>query len=650
MFPLTRCVGNNFQGHPGCGRDFPRKAVPGLCGVCFEYGSHSQNQPQCKLCGCASSLRYRIRKSKCDDCRAFLAREKWAWNLDGGDQSLVLPNIGIEQESRKDGIKTEFNYLVYGHASTQLSALSVDPASRKLLSTSTMPPIELDFSSFTTEQLYDYLKPVTLSSHSQRARFVNWGLAFACNPLLVFEPTNDQQCIAIVYLARKEGVGVRAAGAGHSPSDMACTNDFMIRTLKLDSLLNVDLNNGRVTVQGGMTLSTLHKHLEQHDLALTSVGSISDQTIAGIITTATHGSGLSYPSMSSLVHSFTILLANGHVISCSRQEDEDLFLATLCGFGTTGFILNVTFQCEKRFRLREEAENVDFHDFVNHFEEIASSAQHVRCWWFAQRGVVRVSKCNRTDEPLKRAASWFRQVLLAHHVVQFTLFLGRIWPIWNAWSAIFASWLMKEKAVGVGESWRVFNVDCRYPQHTIEFALPISVVPQCLFALSKYIQEELGRSDGIRPHFPFEIRFSEEDDVWLSPAYQRRTCWIGIAQYKPYGLSIPFKTYFAHVSHILHAFGGRPHWAKEQPFRPTELGKMYPRWTDFNVVRRRVDPQGMWESLWVRRCLGSVVDGDESTRKVDFDFDRDKTLNDASRKRIDLGKSWEIYRIPGDLM
>lgn len=149
-----------------------------------------------------------------------------------------------------------------------------------------------------------------------------------------------------------------------------------------------------------MILSELHEHLEKHNLALTSVGSISDQSVAGIITTATHGSGLTYRSMSSLVHSFTILLASGRTVTCSKTkiEDEELFKATLCGFGTTGFILSVTFQCEKRFRLREVASNVDFGNFVERFEEIAASAQHVRCWWFAQRGVVRVSRCDRTNE------------------------------------------------------------------------------------------------------------------------------------------------------------------------------------------------------------------------------------------------------------
>src|SRR6201995_2585991 len=97
----------------------------------------------------------------------------------------------------------------------------------------------LDFPAFTTAELYAYLKPITLPPSSRRARFVNWGLAFACRPLAVFEPTCDAQCVAIVHLARREGVSVRASGAGHSPSDMACTDGFMIRTGRLSALLDV---------------------------------------------------------------------------------------------------------------------------------------------------------------------------------------------------------------------------------------------------------------------------------------------------------------------------------------------------------------------------------------------------------------------------
>lgn len=77
---------------------------------------------------------------------------------------------------------------------------------------------------------------------------------------------------------------------------------------------------------------------------------------------------------------------------------------------------------------------------------------------------------------------------------------------------------------------------------------------------------------------------------------------------------------------------------------------MYPRWDDFHTLRKRVDPYGMWESLWVRRCLGSVVDQSDNAGKVDYDNAEDEITDNVLDKRIDLGKSWEFYRVQGDLM
>ena len=54
--------------------------------------------------------------------------------------------------------------------------------------------------------------------------------------------------------------------------------------------------------------------------------------------------------------------------------------------------------------------------------------------------------------------------------------------------------------------------------------------------LRDWLQEEHSDPYGLRPHFPIEIRFSEADDIWLSPSSGQRTCWIGIIQYK----SVPY--------------------------------------------------------------------------------------------------------------
>ncbi|KAJ7236193.1 hypothetical protein C8J57DRAFT_138012 [Mycena rebaudengoi] len=76
-----------------------------------------------------------------------------------------------------------------------------------------------------------------------------------------------------------------------------------------------------------------------------NLGSISDQTLAGIIATSTHGSGVHFPIISAHVRALTLLTA-------ANECRPDLFGATICGLGLTGFILTITLEVEDRFRLR----------------------------------------------------------------------------------------------------------------------------------------------------------------------------------------------------------------------------------------------------------------------------------------------------------
>ena len=96
-------------------------------------------------------------------------------------------------------------------------------------------------SSLSTQSLHDTLQEVTVPSSSPRATFTNWANTYVCDPLVVFEPRTTDQCALIFELARREGKTVRAVGVGHSPSDLACTDEYMLRTTKLDKILEVSL-------------------------------------------------------------------------------------------------------------------------------------------------------------------------------------------------------------------------------------------------------------------------------------------------------------------------------------------------------------------------------------------------------------------------
>ncbi len=377
---------------------------------------------------------------------------------------------------------------------------------------------------------------------------------------MVFEPQTEEQCEYILELARREGQTVRAAGVGHSPSDLACTSGYMLRTEKLDKIIEVSLRSSVIVfvcfyyfrsrhpspihrrspdnpflnpvphfdhfmasgttfsssidlstfptiklsqltdiwhsplansqvnteknyavVQAGITLNALHAGLAAHNLAMINVGSISDQTLAGIVTTATHGTGMNYKVISTHVLSLVLLLADGSRIQCSRQERADLFAASLCGLGSTGLILQIKLEVGPAFRLKEVQESIPFVEVLDHLDTIANASEHVRMWWFPQADVIRVSSADRTQEvihslmpqswlqlisdyypqPKNPAGTWMWHSFLGFHIIQFLFYLGRFFPSLNPSISRWSAWLDQNKTVTVDDSWRVFNLDCK---------------------------------------------------------------------------------------------------------------------------------------------------------------------------------------------
>lgn len=346
-----------------------------------------------------------------------------------------------------------------------------------------------------------------------------------------------------------------------------------------------------VVAQAGITLNALHAALGQHGLAMKNIGSISDQTLGGVVTTATHGSGIDYPVISMDVLALVLLLADGSRVRCSREENADLFLASICGLGSTGLILEVTLDVSPAFRLKEVQESHPFDEVVRDLDAIAHAAEHVRLWWFPHAGVVRVSSSNRTHEvcsavlcsvsraharawaynlvihqPRKPVYTWLWHSLIGYHLIQFLFFLARYVTSLNVWVGRFGAWLVSVRTVAVDDSHLIFNVDCKvrllersprprvvqlsicavtdnvyllprlfvqqYPQYTTEWAIPYERTQTCLAELRAWLDEELASPSGVRPHFPVEIRFSSADDIWLSPSNGQQTCWIGLIQYK----------------------------------------------------------------------------------------------------------------------
>lgn len=236
-----------------------------------------------------------------------------------------------------------------------------------------------------------------------------------------------------------------------------------------------------------MTLDDLHLHLRAHGLAMSNMGSISDQTIAGVTTVATHGTGIRFQVVPGQVISMTLLLADGSKVTCSRTERKDLFLASLCGFGSTGFVLNTKLKVEREFFLEEVQETTTFSDALLNLEDKVKAAEHLRLWWFPTEDKIvydafkRVYSVGResvlqlfrsfTEKLLKPPNSGVHgpnkvtelKGLFSDHAIQLLLFFGLYFSRLVAWAGALAirSWFPLGRSVKTDLSYRIFNLDCK---------------------------------------------------------------------------------------------------------------------------------------------------------------------------------------------
>ncbi|KAJ2717605.1 D-arabinono-1,4-lactone oxidase [Coemansia sp. Benny D115] len=200
--------------------------------------------------------------------------------------------------------------------------------------------------------------------------------------------------------------------------------------------------------------------------------------------------------------------------------------------------------------------------------------------------------------------SLWRDRLYGFHYYQLQLFKARFTPddIPRLAAEHFES-RFNRRIEWVDSSHTVFNFDCLFPQYVNEWAVPWLNAPEALRQLRVWINAEGRKPGGVRVHFPVEVRFVRDTDVWLSPAFGQAVCYIGIIMYRPYHKSVPYKKYWQAYEDIMRTLGGRPHWAKAHRMFYYDLDRIYPRFGDFVRLREQLDPKGVFVNDYIRRHI-----------------------------------------------
>ncbi|HWX75144.1 MAG TPA: FAD-binding protein, partial [Solirubrobacteraceae bacterium] len=207
--------------------------------------------------------------------------------------------------------------------------------------------------------------------HAGASVWRNWAGDQSSAPQAWERPASLAELSACVQRAAGAGLPVRVLGSGHSFSDIARGEGVVVSLERMRAVLDVDRSSCLVRVQGGITVGELGRALDAHGLALENVGDIDVQTIAGAISTATHGTGAHLRNLSAQVHELTLVLADGSTLSCSQQADAEVWRAARVGLGSLGAIAEVTLRCVPAFTLHGVDAPAPLEQVLEDFDELA---------------------------------------------------------------------------------------------------------------------------------------------------------------------------------------------------------------------------------------------------------------------------------------
>ncbi|XP_038627035.1 L-gulonolactone oxidase-like [Tachyglossus aculeatus] len=431
-------------------------------------------------------------------------------------------------------------------------------------------------------------------------QFQNWARTYGCCPELFFQPTSAEEIREILELARQRNKKVKVVGGGHSPSDIACTDGFMIQMGKMNRVLKVDKEKRQVTVEAGILLSDLNTELDKHGLALSNLGAVSEVAAAGVIGTGTHNTGIQHGILATQVVSLTLLTATGETLECSESSHAELFQAVRVHLGCLGVVLTLTLQCVLTFHLREISFPSTLQDVLDNLESHLQQSEYFRFLWFPHSENVSVIYQDRTDRPASSSSSWFWDYGVGYYLLECLLWFSTFLPFLVPWiNRFFFRLLFAHRAEHTDLSHRVFNYECRFKQHVQDWAIPIGKTKEALLELKAALE----RDPKVVAHYPVEVRFARGDPILLSPCFQRDSCYMNIIMYRPYGKDVPRLHYWLAYERIMKKVGGRPHWAKAHTCTRADFEIMYPAFRQFCSIREKLDPTGMFLNSYLEKVF-----------------------------------------------
>lgn len=423
----------------------------------------------------------------------------------------------------------------------------------------------------------------------------NWSQNQYWQPKVFLQPSSSDEIQDIVKKSVKNQQKIRVYGSKHSFTALNNTDDICLNLDNYKGLISVDPTTNYVTVKSGTKLFNLTQILAENDLALENMGDIDKQSIAGAISTGTHGTGIDLGNISTQIFAIKFINGLGDEVYCSETENKPLFKCLQLSLGVFGVITEITLKCVKNYKLKLEKKGEYLDRILNNLQQLNTTHRNFEFYWLPYTNKVQTKYGNISTKKANKDnfINYFNDVILENYTFKMLCNIAKVFPTLNVGISKFSS-IFLSNSIKIKENKDVYATPRLVKFNEMEYNVPLEAYKDCFNDIKKLVN-----SKKFAIHFPIENRFVQKDNIYLSPAYKRNSAYIACHVYK----GKDFINYFKALEEIFTAYNGRPHWGKMHYKKSDYFSKEYEMFTHFNSLRLQQDPHSVFLTPYFKSIL-----------------------------------------------
>lgn len=423
----------------------------------------------------------------------------------------------------------------------------------------------------------------------------NWGGTVKFTPKFIYYPTSHEEVVDIVKKARQNHQKIRIIGSGHSWTNLVDTDYILISLDEYQGIISLDKDNCTAVVKAGTKLKLLGDLLHEQGLAMENMGDINVQSIAGALSTGTHGTGVTFGTLATQMLEITFVNGLGETVVCSEHTNRETFKAAQVSLGALGIITKIKLRLVPTYKLKYVSVKADLDDTLLNLDKYKQENRNFEFYWFPHTKTVQLKFVNKTPEPPKNVgfAKKFNDVVMENGLFGALSRFSRAFPKTAPRISKISAWGVS-KGTYVNHSHLIFATQRWVRFYEMEYNVPQESFINVMKEIEACVNEHQ-----FKVHFPIECRWVKADDIMISPASGRDAAYIAVHMYK----GMEYKPYFEAIEKIFRKYNGRPHYGKMNTLKHEDFAELYPNWQKFMDVRQQMDPDQVFLNEYLQELF-----------------------------------------------